>query len=86
MNLLRHLPGVEAKLNYSYAEFRPVLNAIACVPDHNFFLLELWSGTQARIPGQLSKVKFRPPGQFFELTPGGWPGGCTRLELTETKR
>ena len=36
-------------------------------------------------PGKLSKVKSRPPGQFFfELMPGGCPGGCTQLELTET--
>ena len=35
-------------------------------------------------PGQISKVKSRPPGKFFELIPGGCPGGCTQLELTET--
>ena len=35
-------------------------------------------------PGQFSKVKSRPPGKFFELIPGGCPGGCTQLELTET--
>ena len=35
-------------------------------------------------PGQLSKVKSRPPGQVFGANPGGCPGGCTQLELTET--
>ena len=30
-------------------------------------------------PGQLSKVKSRRRRQFFELIPGGCPGGCTQL-------
>ena len=35
-------------------------------------------------PRQLSKIKSRPPGKFFELILRGCPGGCTQLELTET--
>ena len=33
-------------------------------------------------PGQLSKVKYWPPGQLFPAGCSG--GGCTQLELTET--
>ena len=40
--------------------------------------------SQIPTPGQLSKVKSRPPGRIFKLIPGGCPGGCTQLELTET--
>ena len=40
-----------------------------------------------RIPGPRATFKSQiptPPGNVFELIPGGCPGGCTQLELTET--
>ena len=43
--------------------------------------VSLWISTKSPAlvefpaPGQLSKVKSRPPGNFFELIPGGCPGG-----------
>ena len=66
------LPGVEAKINLDF--------------DPRYFLKFRFHFPQnpgpCRIPGhgQLSKVKSRPPGQFFELI----PGGCTQFKLTET--
>ena len=40
-----------------------------------------------RIPGPRTTFKSQiptPPGKFFDLIPGGCPGGCTQLKLTET--
>ena len=34
--------------------------------------------------GNFQKSNPDAPGKFFELIPGGVPGGCTQLELTET--
>ena len=40
--------------------------------------------SNSRPPGNFQNSNPDPPGNLFELIPGGCPGGCTQLELTET--
>ena len=50
------------------------------------FFLKIPALSNSRPPGNFQNSNPDPPGNVIELIPGGCRGGCSQLELTETKK